>query len=133
MQLTRHFPAVVVALLLAIGLCTVPVEATEHEIVAQWCSGHDSLEPHGISRPGSRNFAQPLNAMGIVLFVPIEGTNDVLVTFDFDHPATKVQSSGVRVPIGETPGGGTLFLDVPEPDPNFPAFQHCPALAGLVE
>lgn len=129
MQLTRHFVGAAAAVLLAVGLWSVPAHATVHEIVAQWCSGHDALNPPGISRPGSQNFAQPLNAMGIVLMVPLG--DDVLVTFDFDHPATKVQSSGLIVPIGMTPDGATIFLDVPEPDPDFPAFQHCPALASL--
>ena len=130
MRTTRHVAAVSIAVVVAIALWSVPAHATVHEIVAQWCSGKDELNPPGLSRPGSKNFAQPLNAIGIVLVVPI-GENDVLVTFDFDHPATKVQSSGLRVPIGTTPTGGTVFLDVPEPDPDFAAFQHCPALASL--
>ena len=48
---------------LAIVLPAAPASATVHEIVAQWCSGHDPLEPHGISG-GSHadNFAQPLNS-----------------------------------------------------------------------
>jgi hypothetical protein len=129
MQHTRHFVGALAAVVLAIGLWSVPAQATVHEIVAQWCSGHDALNPPGLSRPGSKNFAQPLNAMGIVLMVPFG--DDVLITFDFDHPATKVRSSGLIVPIGMTPDGATIFLDVPEPDPDFPAFQHCPALASM--
>ena len=129
MQLTRYFIGGTAAVLLSIGLWVVPAQATVHEIVAQWCSGQDELNPPGLSRPGSKNFAQPLNAMGIVLFVPM-GT-DVLVTFDYEHPATKVQSSGLVVQIGVTPEGGRLLLDVPEPDPDFAAFKHCPALASM--
>jgi hypothetical protein len=40
-----------------------------------------------------------------------------------------VQSSGLRIPIGiDEETGYPLFLDVIEPNPDFPAFQHCPAL-----
>jgi hypothetical protein len=130
MQHTRQFVGAAVAVLIAVGVATVPAHATVHEIVAQWCSGHAELEPPGLSRPGSKNFAQPLNAMGIIIVRPFGG-NDLLITFDYAHRATKVQSSGLVVPIGTTEQGGILFLDVPEPDPDFPAFQHCPALASL--
>jgi hypothetical protein len=129
MQLTRRFIGALAAVFLAVGLWSIPVQATVHEIVAQWCSGRDELNPPGISREGSKNFAQPLNAMGVVILMPMG--DDVLITFDFDHPATKVQSSGLVIQIGTTPEGGRLLLDVPEPDPDFPAFQHCPALASM--
>jgi len=131
MHINRHVVGAGAAVFLAVALWAVPAQATVHEIVGQWCSGQDELEPPGISQPGSRNFAQPLNAIGVVqqIFIPEE--NIVLVTFDFDHPAVKVQSSGIRVPIGMTPEGVPIMLDVPEPDPDFPAFRHCPRLAGI--
>lgn len=131
MQIYRYGAGVLAAVIVAFGLRAVPVHATVHEIVAQWCSGHDPLNPPGISREGSGNFAQPLNAAGVVQETFIPDLNIILVTFDFDHPAAKVQSSGMMVPIGVTPDGIPIFLDVPEPDPDFPAFQHCPRLAGL--
>jgi hypothetical protein len=130
MRATRHIVGVSIAVVLSVALWSVPAHATVHEIVAQWCSGRAELNPPGLSRPGSKNFAQPLNAIGIVIMMPL-GENDVLITFDYDHPATKVQSSGIMVPIGTTPDGGTIFLDVPEPDPDFAAFRHCPALASM--
>ena len=131
MHINRHVVGAAAAVVLAVALWAVPAHATVHEIVGQWCSGQDELEPPGISQPGSRNFAQPLNAIGVVqqIFIPEE--NIVLVTFDFDHPAVKVQSSGIRVPIGMTPEGVPIMLDVPAPDPDFPAFRHCPRLAGI--
>lgn len=131
MRINRHGAGVLAALLMAVGLWAVPVHATVHEIVAQWCSGHDPLEPPGISEQGSQNFARPLAATGVVQETFIPELNIVLVTFDFDHPAAKVQSSGIMVPIGQTDDGIPIFLDVPEPDPDFPAFQHCPRLAGI--
>ena len=129
MRFTRHLAAAVFAVTLAIGFGSVAAHANIHEIVAQWCSGRGELEPPGISREGSKNFAQPLNAIGIVMVVPF-GDGDLLVTFDYSHPATKTRSSGIVVPIGTTPTG-TIFLDIVEPDPDFAAFRHCPALASF--
>jgi hypothetical protein len=129
MRISRYAAGGVIAIVLAVGFWAVPAQATVHEIVAQWCSGQDPLNPPGISRPGSKNFARPLAAIGMlqVDFDPV--LEIVIVTFDWDHPASKVQSSGILVPIGTTEEGVPIFLDVPEPDPNFPAFQRCPKLA----
>ena len=52
----------------------------------------------------------------------------ILITFDYDHPAMKVQSTGMTIPIGMTPDGFVVLLDLIEPNPDFPAFKHCPAL-----
>jgi hypothetical protein len=131
MRISRQAVGVVIAAVLAVGFWTVPAHATVHEIVAQWCSGHDELAPPGISDPEKRTFARPLNAMGVVLQEFIPSLNIVLVTFDYDHPAVKVQSSGILVPIGVTEEGVPVMPDLPEPNPDFPAFQHCPRLAGL--
>lgn len=129
MRIRTHAVGVVAAVILAIGLSTVPAHATVHEIVAQWCSGQDELEPPGISRGGSKNFAQPLNATRIVLFVVDDTAETVTITFDYDHPAIKVRSTGQTIPIGTDPETGyPLFLELIEPDPDFPAFRHCPAL-----
>lgn len=116
------------AVILAVAVWSVPAHATVHEIVAQWCSGHEPLEPAGLSRPGSKNFAQPLNAARVVIEIVDPIAKTVFVTFDYDHPAIKVRSTGQRIQIGTTPEGFTVFLDVIEPDPNFPAFRHCPGL-----
>ena len=128
MKFRRHVIGVAVATGLAFCLSAVPAHATVHEIVAQWCSGQEELGPPGISRPGSKNFAKPLNAAGVVITIVDPIAETVLITFDYNHPAIKVKSTGVRVPIGTTPEGFTILLDVIEPDPDFPAFQHCPAL-----
>ena len=118
-----------VAVIAAIGMWSVPAHATVHEIVAQWCAGQDELEPPGISRPGSKNFAQPLNAARIVVTVVDVVAQTIFITFDYDHPAMKVQSTGETIQIGTDPDSGfAILLDVIEPDPDFPAFRHCPAL-----
>lgn len=52
-----------------------------------------------------------------------------VIQFNYDDPASKVQGTGVFVVIGQTPAA-PLYLELIEPDPSFPAFQHCPRLAG---
>ena len=119
-----------------VGIATLlpaaPASATVHEIVAQWCSGHEPLEPSGISGGSNAdNFAKPLNSNGFIRgTVPFTGSAGpgLLVDFDFGHPASKVVGTGVFIVIGETPAG-PLYLQLIEPDPNFPAFQRCPGLA----
>jgi len=128
MRINRHLAGVIVAVVVALGLWTVPANATVHEIVAQWCSGQDELAPPGISDNEKRNFAQPLNAAKIVLEIVDPVAKTILITFDYDHPAVKVQSTGMTIPIGMTPDGFVVLLDLIEPNPDFPAFRHCPAL-----
>ena len=117
----------------AILLPAAPASATVHEIVAQWCSGHDPLEPPGITG-GSHadNFAQPLNSNGFIRgTVPFTGSAGpgLLVDFDFDLPASKVVGTGQYIVIGTTPAG-PLYLQLIQPDPDFPAFRNCPPLSG---
>jgi hypothetical protein len=126
--------------LLAIGLFTAaavtlpaaPASATVHEIVAQWCSGHDPLGPPGISGGSNAdNFAQPLDATGFIQgVVPFTGPQGpgLLIKFNYDHPAAKVVGTGVFIVIDQTPAG-PLYLELIQPNPNFPAFQRCPRLA----
>lgn len=119
-----------------VGLATLlpaaPASATVHEIVGQWCSGHDELAPPGITGGSSAdNFAKPLNANGFIRgTVPYTGDlgPGLLVDFDFEHPASKVVGTGEYIVIGTTPAG-PLYLQLIEADPDFPAFQHCPRLA----
>ena len=128
MRINRHLGGLIVAVVAALGLWTVPANATVHEIVAQWCSGQDELAPPGISDDEKRNFAQPLNAAKIVIEIRDPIAKTILITFDYDHPAMKVQSTGMTIPIGMTPDGFVVLLDLIEPNPDFPAFKHCPAL-----
>lgn len=41
---------------------------------------------------------------------------------------SKVVGSGIFVQIGSIEGT-PLFIELPVPDPDFPAFRHCPRLA----
>jgi hypothetical protein len=108
-----------------------PASATVHEIVGQWCSGQEELAPPGISG-GSKadNFAAPLIASGFVTgdLVPFTGSAGpgLLVEFNYDLPNVKVEGTGVFVVIDPTV---PLYLELIEPDPNFPAFKACPKLA----
>ena len=97
--------------------------ATVHEIVGQWCAGRGELFPPGLSGGSSAdNFAKPLFATGVIESITpyLDG---VLITFDFDHPAIKLVSTGQIVQIGP----GTYVTEF-ELDPEFAAFTHCPAL-----
>jgi hypothetical protein len=126
--LTIAVAAVATALLPA-----TPASATVHEIVGQWCSGQDPLAPPGITGGSNAdNFAKPLFASGFIGDpVPFTGSAGpgLLIPFNYDAPAAKVQGTGTFIVIGSTPAG-PLYLELIEPDPNFPAFQHCPRLAG---
>ena len=124
--------ATVLGLGLVAALPAAPASATVHEIVAQWCSGQEELGPPGISDPEKKNFAKPLMANGFIGEpVPFTGSAGpgLLVKFNYDHPAAKVVGTGIFIVIGSTPAG-PLYLELIEPNPNFPAFQHCPRLAG---
>ena len=106
-----------------------PASATVHEIVGQWCSGQEPLNPPGISG-GSQadNFAQPLAASGFIEEQPVPFRDGFRIQFNYDNPNAKVIGTGVFVIIGEV-DGQPLYLELIEPDPSFPAFQHCPRLA----
>jgi hypothetical protein len=116
-------------------IATPPAEATVHEIVAQWCSGHDELAPPGITGGSNAdNFARPLAASGFITGepVPFDPPGDqpagLRIPFDYDRPNAKVVGTGVFIAIGATPAG-PLYLELIEPDPSFAAFRHCPRLA----
>jgi len=128
MRISRHVAGCAAAVLLAMAVSAVPAHATVHEIVAQWCSGQEPLEPHGLSRPGSKNFAQPLNASGAVITTVDPIARTIHISFDYGNQPVKVQRFAT-IPIGTDPETGfTILLDLIAPDPDFPAFQHCPKL-----
>jgi hypothetical protein len=126
MRISRHVSGFAFAVALAMAFSAVPAHATVHEIVAQWCSGHDPLEPNGLSRPGSKNFAQPLNATGAVITTVDPVAKTIHISFDYGNNPVKVQKVAT-IPIGVDPDTGfTILLDLIAPDPDFPAFAHCP-------
>jgi hypothetical protein len=82
---------------LALGLMAAPASATVHEITGMFCAGeHGNPFPPGLSGGSNAdNFAQPLFASKFIASVVEfegDGTNGpgVLISFDFDHPASKL-------------------------------------------
>lgn len=120
--MTRLFTVLILAGALLVAIVPQPASGTVHEIVSQWCSGHDPLEPFGISRDGSTNFAQPLNAGGVVQLTSFMG--GTLIDFNFDAPQIKIVPTGAIIPIIP----GVLWMEGFTLDPNHPAFGHCPKL-----
>ena len=123
----RRFLILAVGATLVLGLSALPASATVHEIVGQWCSGHDPLAPPGISGGSNAdNFAQPLVANGFV-GEPVPFEDGLLIPFNYDHPAAKVRGTGeyfVVSPPGSTP---KIYNEGIEPDPNHP-FANCQGL-----
>jgi len=77
----------------------MPASATVHEITGMFCAGeHGNHFPAGLSGGSNAradNFAKPLFATGFVQSVEEfegDGVNGpgVLITFNFDHPASKL-------------------------------------------
>jgi len=91
--------AFLAAVLAAMALMTfaIPASATVHEITGMFCAGeHGNHFPAGLSGgSNANNFAKPLFATGFIESVAPyagDGVNGpgVLVTFNFDHPASKL-------------------------------------------
>jgi len=91
----------VISLALGVALAMVvlasPATATVHEITGMFCAGdHGNHFPPGISgQSNADNFAKPLFATGFIESVePFAGDGvngpGVLISFDFDHPASKL-------------------------------------------
>ena len=88
--------ALVLAALGALAVAA-PASATVHEITGMFCAGeHGNHFPSGLSGGSSAdNFGKPLFATGFVESVtPYAGDGingpGVLISFDFDHPASKL-------------------------------------------
>ena len=92
----RTVSASILAMALALGL-VVPATATVHELTGMFCADeHGNPFPPGLSGGSSAdNFAKPLVATGFIESVAPyagDGVNGpgILITFDFDHPASKI-------------------------------------------
>jgi hypothetical protein len=124
----RVFVAAVLATALLVGVAAQPAPAVVHEIYAAWCAGKGEIEPPGLSREGSKNFAMPVLKSGAVSVHPIpagaQGPAGILIDIDFDAPNVKVIPTGQILVIGQTPAG-PLYLEGFIIDPDFPAFANC--------
>jgi hypothetical protein len=124
----KVFVAAVLTTALFVGLVAQPAPAVVHEIYAAWCAGKGEIEPPGLSREGSKNFAMPVLKSGAVSVHPIpagtQGAAGILIDIDFDAPNVKLIPTGQIIQIGVTPDG-PLYLEAFIIDPNFPAFANC--------
>lgn len=118
--------AIAVAALVAAAV-PQPAPAVIHEIYAAWCAGKGELVPPGLDREGSKNFAMPVNAGGVVTIRPY--LDGVLIDFDFDSPQAKIIAAPTGPAIVQI-GPGT-YLERFIIDPNFPAFANCKPLQAL--
>ncbi len=120
----RRLLILVAAVTLALAMTAPPAGATVHEIVGQWCSGQGDLLPPGISGGSNAdNFAKPLFANGFIESV-VPYLDGVLISFDFDHPASKLVPTGgiVNVAPGVYITGFELDSDA--------GFYNCQFLSG---
>src|SRR5919109_1791363 len=108
------------------GIAAQPAPAVVHEIYAAWCAGKGEIEPPGISRDGSKNFAMPVLKSGAVSVHPFAGSQGpgLLIDIDFDSPNVKIVPTGSIIVIAQTPAG-PLYLEEFTIDPDFPAFSNC--------
>ena len=127
--MTRVFVVALLTAALAVGIVAQPAPAVVHEIYAAWCAGKGEIVPPGISRDGSKNFAMPVMAAGVVSIHPFVGAAGpgLLIDFDFTKPQVKIVPTGQILVIGSTPAG-PLYLEGFTVDPNFPAFDNCAKL-----
>ena len=99
--------ATVAALTAALLAVAAPASGTVHEITGMGCSGgHAIFGPPGItgqngaSDRADANFALPLFATGFASFDPTGGPGgDALISFDENHPASKINLTGGLVEI----------------------------------
>ena len=98
---------------LFVAIVPQPASGVVHEIVGQWCSGQGELEPFGLSRDGSKNFAAPLVKAGVVSVHPFTGSAGpgLLIEFDISKPQIKITPTGNILVIGAVPGVGPLYLE----------------------
>lgn len=107
----RLILALVATAALLAAVTPQPASGVVHEIVGQWCAGKGELEPFGLSRDGSKNFAAPLVAGGVVQTVFRPDLGGVLIDFDFTKPQIKIAPTGAIIPIGTLPDGTPLFIE----------------------
>ena len=93
----RRIISIAILSAMAVMAFAAPATATVHEITGMFCAdGHGNPFPPGLSGGSNAdNFAKPLFANGFIESVEPyagDGVNGpgVLISFDFDHPASKL-------------------------------------------
>jgi hypothetical protein len=98
----RRAISLAVVAAMALIVFALPAGATVHEIAGMHCAqngnGGNPFPPGVSGGSAADNFAQPLFATGFVDSVEpyLDG---VLISFDFDHPASKLAPSGEIVQV----------------------------------
>ncbi len=123
----RRAISLAAAAALALVVFALPAGATVDEITGMPCSGGNAVfGPPGITG-GSQadNFANPLVASGFATIEPYPdgGEGAILISFDENHPASKIRLLG---PIVEIEPG--VFLTLFEWDDTKP-FANCKKFA----
>lgn len=152
MRMRRWFSVALLTTGVTGGLITgtiTPASATVHEIVASFCATtHEVPSPTGEIHdpPGltpeaqggtnsAENVAQPLLSTGAFEQAVADGSSDFLqansddpvpagapvLLVDEDEPQVKLVGSGVFF----FDPGEEVWVEIGNPDPDFPAFQHC--------
>lgn len=129
----RRVFSIAVLTAMAVMAFAAPASATVHEITGMFCAGeHGNRFPAGISGgSNANNVARPLFATGFIESVEayagdgVHGAG-VLITFDFDHPASKIapHPSGDIIFVG---GGRYITAFVFDSDHGF---TNCVLLRG---
>ena len=123
----KVFVVVIAAASLVAAAVSQPAPAVIHEIYAAWCAGQGEIVPPGLSNGGSKNFAMPVRAGGVVTIRPY--LDGILIDFDFDSPQAKIIAAPTGPPIVQIRPG--VYLERFIIDPNFPAFDNCKPLQAL--
>lgn len=149
----RRATVLLSTMLLTMALAAVPAQATIHEIVASWCAfSHEVASPTGDIHdpPGlspealggtseADNIAQPLLSSGAFNVVEADGDEllvapifptieegDTLLVINEDAPNVKLVGTGLFF----YDAAADVYVELGEPDPDFPAFANCANGAG---
>lgn len=145
----RTLPTLGLATVLVFAV-TAPASATIHEIVASYCAAtHEVQSPTGDIHdpPGltpeelggtseADNIAQPLLSSGAftaagadgdeeVVFGPPTEEGDTLLLIDEDERQVKLLGTDTFFYDAH----GDVYVEIGQPDPDFPGFKHCANLA----
>lgn len=146
----RRMIVLLSVMLLAQATMAASAQATIHETVASYCAGvHEVQSPTGEIHdpPGltpeelggtsdADNIAQPLLSSGAFTAVEADGDEEVELGPDVEEGDTLLlineDRSNVKLLGTDTffyDSHGDVYVEIGQPDPDFPGFEHCANLA----